>query len=91
MIVVAYSGFNQYFVEKRVLIMSIAKTFIGVSSMVYPMFVQFLLGFYGFRGAVAILAAINLHTIFGMIVLHPIQWHQKKIKIEVEEPSKLRQ
>lgn len=59
--------------------------------MVYPMLVQFLMDAYGFRGALAILTAINFHTIFGMLAMHPIEWHYRKVKIEVEDPSKLSQ
>lgn len=65
--------------------MSVAQSLIGVGSMVYPIVVQFLMDTYGFRGAMAVMAAINAHAIFGMLVMHPIEWHYKYIKIAVHE------
>lgn len=53
--------------------------------MVYPIVVQFLMDTYGFRGTMAIMAAINAHAIFGMLVMHPIEWHYKYIKVPVDE------
>lgn len=62
MIPVAYTTFNAYFVKRRVVMMSTAQTLIGVGTMVYPILVQFLMNSYGFRGCMAILAAINGHV-----------------------------
>lgn len=85
MIPVAYTTFNAYFVEKRVFMMSIAQSLIGVGTMGYPLIVQFFMDLYGFRGCMAMIAAINSHAIFGMIVMHPVKWHLKPIKVLVEE------
>lgn len=65
--------------------MSVAQSLIGVGTMVYPIVVQILMDAYGFRGTMAVLAAINAHAIFGMLVMHPIEWHYKYIKIPVDE------
>lgn len=81
MIPAAYTTFNAYFVEKRVMMMSIAQTLIGVGTMIYPIMVQILMDNFGFRGCMAVIAAINAHAIFGMLVLHPVQWHMKTIRI----------
>lgn len=40
---------------------------------------------YNFRGAMAVIAAINSHVIFAMIGMHPIEWHYKVIEIPVED------
>lgn len=85
MIPVAYTSFNAYFVRRRVAMMSVAQTLIGVGSMIYPILMQFLIDKYGFRGSMAILAAINSHSIFGMIVMHPVEWHYKINKIPIDE------
>lgn len=71
--------------------MSVAQTLIGVGTMIYPILVQFLMDKYGFRGAMAILAAINGHAILGMMVMHPVEWHYKvtKVPIDEEKPCKL--
>lgn len=51
----------------------------------FPLMVQFLMERYGFRGTMAIIAAINSHAIFGMLVMQPVEWHYKIIEIPVEE------
>lgn len=81
----AYTTFNHYFVEKRVFMLSVAKSLMGVGVMMYPILVQALMDSFGFRGAMAILAAINAHAILGMVVMHPIKWHYKVIKIPIHE------
>lgn len=65
--------------------MSLTQTLKGVGIMTYPIVVQFLMSNYGFRGTALILAAIHAHTLFGMIVMHPIEWHYKTVKIPIEE------
>ena len=58
---------------------------IFVEVMTYPLMVQFLMEKYGFRGTMAIIAAINSHAIFGMLVMHPVDWHCKIVKVSVDE------
>lgn len=82
MINVSYTTFNHYFLHKRVVMMSVAQSIIGIGTMVYPVMVQFLMDRYGFRGAIAIIAALNAHSILGMLVMHPIEWHYKLNRIE---------
>lgn len=65
--------------------MSLTQTLKGVGIMTYPIVVQFLMATYGFRGTALIVAAIHAHTLFGMIVMHPIEWHYKTVKIPIEE------
>lgn len=81
MIPAAYTTFNAYFVEKRVMMMSIAQTLIGLGTMGYPIMVQTLMDLYGFRGCMAVIAAVNAHAILGMMVMHPVAWHMKEIRI----------
>jgi Na+/melibiose symporter-like transporter len=78
---VAYTTFNAYFVEKRVLMMSIAQTLIGVGSVIFPIAIQKLMEIYGFRGCMLIMAAINAHTVLGMLVMHPVEWHMKRVEV----------
>lgn len=84
---VAYTTFNSYFVERRVFVMSIAQTLIGFGTMVYPIIIQKLMDLYGFRGCMAVMAAINGHAILGMLVMHPVSWHLKKVLISDEYES----
>lgn len=78
---VCYSTFNLYFIKKRVLMMSFAQSLIGVGGMIYPILIRKLMDWYGFRGALLVLAAVNSHAIFGMLVMHPVEWHLRKVEI----------
>ncbi|XP_053696195.1 monocarboxylate transporter 7 [Sabethes cyaneus] len=85
MIPVSYTTFNAYFVEKRVVMMSVSQTLIGLGTMFYPIFIQKTMEAYGFRGCMAVLAAVNSHTLVAMLVMHPVEWHMKKVELEAEE------
>lgn len=65
--------------------MSVTQSLVGIGTMLYPIFVQYLMETYGFRGAMAVIAACDAHAIFGMLVMHPVSWHYKIIKVPVEE------
>uniref|UniRef100_A0A182QJX4 Major facilitator superfamily (MFS) profile domain-containing protein n=1 Tax=Anopheles farauti TaxID=69004 RepID=A0A182QJX4_9DIPT len=79
MIPVSYTTFNAYFVEKRVVMMSVAQTLIGVGTMFYPIFIQRSMDAFGFRGCMAVLAAVNSHTLVAMLVMHPVEWHMRRV------------
>uniref|UniRef100_A0A1Q3FJ07 Putative monocarboxylate transporter n=1 Tax=Culex tarsalis TaxID=7177 RepID=A0A1Q3FJ07_CULTA len=85
MIPVSYTTFNAYFVEKRVVMMSVSQTLIGVGTMFYPIFIQKTMEAYGFRGCMAVLAAVNSHTLVAMLVMQPVEWHMRKVPVEPEE------
>lgn len=91
MVPAAFATFNHYFDKKRVFVMSLAQTLIGIVMMLYPIVVNFLMEAYGFRGSVAMIAILSAHTICGMIMMHPIAWHYKLIRIPIQEmvPCKL--
>ncbi|XP_034839123.1 monocarboxylate transporter 9-like [Maniola hyperantus] len=78
LIPVSYTSFNSYFTRKKVLYLSLCKASIGMITMVYPLFIKFTITEYGFRGTLAILCAISAHSIFGALVMHPVQWHMVK-------------
>ncbi|XP_055300651.1 monocarboxylate transporter 14-like [Sitodiplosis mosellana] len=86
---VGYTIFNHYFVRKRVFMMGIMQALKGIGIMGYPIMVQFLMERYGFRGTMAVIAAINAHAILGMLAMHPIEWHYKVIKVPVDEDEPL--
>lgn len=91
MLPVGYTTFNQYFVTKRVCMMSLTQAMKGIVVMVHPILVKNMMDWYGFRGTMAIFAAINMHAIFGMLVMHPVKWHYKMVKLPKFElkPCKL--
>lgn len=82
-----YSTFNVYFVEKRALMMNITKALIGFATMCYPILVEFLMTMYGFRGSLTVIAAIHAHVILAMMVLHPVEWHLRKINSSINDKS----
>ncbi|XP_062564632.1 monocarboxylate transporter 7 [Armigeres subalbatus] len=85
MIPVSYTTFNAYFVQKRVVMMSVSQTLIGLGTMIYPIFIQKTMDAYGFRGCMAVLAAVNSNTLVAMLVMHPVEWHMKKVPLVDEE------
>lgn len=62
--------------------MSVAQTIFGLGTSAYPFFVQFFMDKYGYRGFMAIRASIHGHLIFGMLAMHPVEWHMKKVFLE---------
>ncbi|XP_011639060.1 monocarboxylate transporter 9 isoform X1 [Pogonomyrmex barbatus] len=77
-ITISNTVFNSYFVKKRPKVMSASQIVIGLGSIVYPMLCGWLLTEYGFRGTAAIVGGISLHSIVGMSLMHPVEWHAKK-------------
>lgn len=55
--------------------MGLVGTLYGLGSVVLPVLIEKLKQEYGFRGCMAILAALNLHVLLGMIAMHPVEWH----------------
>uniref|UniRef100_A0A1A9W694 Major facilitator superfamily (MFS) profile domain-containing protein n=1 Tax=Glossina brevipalpis TaxID=37001 RepID=A0A1A9W694_9MUSC len=81
----SYTTFNNYFVKKRVMWMSFAQSLIGLGTMFYPVLMQKCLEWYGFRGCLAILAAINFHAVLGMLLMQPVEWHMRRVPIDNQE------
>lgn len=73
-----YTTFNRYFVKRRVMMMGLVGTLHGVCGVGLPMLIELLMQEYGFRGCMAVLAALNLHVLFGMVAMHPVEWHQPR-------------
>lgn len=71
--------------------MGVTQAVKGAIIMMYPISVDFLMKTFGYRYAMAILAAINANAIWGMLAMHPVEWHSKVIRVPVleTEPCKL--
>lgn len=65
--------------------MSMTQALKGVLITLHPILVKVAMNAYGFRGALAIVAAVNAHSIVGMLVMHPIEWHYKVIRVPQSE------
>lgn len=78
---ISFAIFNSYFVKRRSLMMSIASTVMSLCFAIYPLLVNLSKSAYGLRGCLALIAAINMHTFFGMLVMHPLEWHSKRVTV----------
>ncbi|KAG6450736.1 hypothetical protein O3G_MSEX006752 [Manduca sexta] len=89
MIPVSFTAFNCYFTTKRTAMMSANQTMSSIASITFPMLVTFLLSEYGFRWTLALIMAVDLHLVFAMLVMHPVEWHYIKAdKVDIDSPSK---
>ncbi|KAJ8735791.1 hypothetical protein PYW07_007411 [Mythimna separata] len=79
---------NDYFVEKRVLIMSFVQTATGINAMVAPIFVKWSLEQYGSKGTLLLIGGLSLHNFVAVLLMQPVQWHMRKV--EVPESTELK-
>lgn len=77
MLAVSYTMFNRYFVRRRVTMMGLAQTLLGVGNMGLPVAVQWLHDQFGYRGCMAMVAALNAHVLVGMLVMQPVRRHER--------------
>ncbi|XP_038213566.1 monocarboxylate transporter 7-like [Zerene cesonia] len=90
MIPVSFTAFNCYFTKKRTAMMSANQTMSSMASITFPILVTFLLAEYGFRWTLALIMAVDLHLLFAMIVMHPVEWHMIKVSEDaIKELSSL--
>ncbi|KAG7305485.1 hypothetical protein JYU34_009554 [Plutella xylostella] len=82
MIPVSFTAFNCYFTQKRTAMMSANQAMSSLASITFPMMVTFLLEEYGFRWTLALIMAVDLHLVFAMLVMHPVEWHLVKSPID---------
>ncbi|RVE48933.1 hypothetical protein evm_006395 [Chilo suppressalis] len=75
MIPVSFTAFNCYFTKKRTTMMSANQTMSSMASITFPMLVTYLLAEYGFRWTLILIMAVDLHLVFAMLVMHPVEWH----------------
>ncbi|XP_032512390.2 monocarboxylate transporter 2-like isoform X2 [Danaus plexippus] len=80
MIPVSFTAFNCYFTKKRTAMMSANQTMSSMASITFPILVTFLLSEYGFRWTLALIMAVDLHLVFAMLVMHPVEWHQIEVQ-----------
>lgn len=85
MIPVSFTAFNCYFTKKRTAMMSANQTLSSMASITFPMLVTFLLNEYGFRWTLALIMAVDLHLVFAMLVMHPVEWHLIQMTVATNE------
>ncbi|XP_011313842.1 uncharacterized protein [Fopius arisanus] len=84
------ANFYAYFVKKRAIVMSAAQVIVGIGSIVYPIWIAQMMETYGFRGTAALVGAMSLNGIMGMMLMHPVQWHLRDPEEVREERRKMR-
>lgn len=83
MIPVSFTAFNCYFTKRRTAMMSANQTMSSMASITFPILVTYLLAEYGFRWTLALIMAVDLHLVFAMLVMHPVEWHLIKTRKSV--------
>lgn len=68
--------------------MSLNQAMSSLASITFPMLVTFLLSEYGLRWTLALIMAVDLHLVFAMLVMHPVEWHLIKSDEIVEKGKK---
>lgn len=81
-----FTSFNDYFDRKQNLMMSISQALLIAVTVAWPLVTQHMLDTYGFRGTLAMLAAISLHSFPACLVLQPVESHMKKVFFEDDVP-----
>nr|XP_012228844.1 PREDICTED: monocarboxylate transporter 9 [Linepithema humile]XP_012228845.1 PREDICTED: monocarboxylate transporter 9 [Linepithema humile] len=77
-ITVCNTVFNSYFVKKRTKVMSASQVIIAFGGIIFPYLTGKMMTTYGFRGTTAILGALSLNGVVGMMLMHPVEWHARK-------------
>lgn len=79
------TAMHAYFNKMRNMVMGLTQALTVSAIMVWPAFTTFLMDRYGFRGTVAIFAALSLNCVLAAIVLQPVEWHMRKKKLSFDE------
>ncbi|XP_011258036.2 monocarboxylate transporter 9 isoform X1 [Camponotus floridanus] len=83
---------NTYFVKKRMKVRCTGVyAIIGLGGIIYFTSVVKMMTLYGFRGTIAIMGAISLNSIVGMLLMHPTEWHVKKLDDVRAEKARIKQ
>ncbi|XP_039759869.1 monocarboxylate transporter 2 isoform X2 [Pararge aegeria] len=85
----SFVSINSYFKVRKSLAVGLAMAGTGVGQTLMPHVVRYFLENFGFRGACLLLAALSLHGICGTLLIQPVEWHMKKVEIEVEIDEKM--
>lgn len=59
--------------------MSLSSSIMSLCMTLYPILVQFSKNLYGLRGCLALIAAVNMNTFIAMLIMHPFEWHSKRV------------
>lgn len=80
-----FASFGQYFSIKKNFVMSISMTILSAASIAYPAMATFFMGYFGFRGTLALVSAFGANCFVAVLLLDPVEWHMKRKLIEVAD------
>lgn len=83
-----FTAFHGYFEKRRNMMMSLTQALTVAAIMCWPAISNFCMDRYGFRGTVAIFAALSLNALPAALALQPVEWHLKKRELTLEEAEK---
>uniref|UniRef100_A0A146KNZ0 Monocarboxylate transporter 12 n=1 Tax=Lygus hesperus TaxID=30085 RepID=A0A146KNZ0_LYGHE len=72
---------TSYFVKYRGLANGLAISGSAIGSIIFPPFINFLLQYYGYRGAVLILGGMTFNVIVAALLYDPVSMHMKKVRV----------
>lgn len=79
---------NSYFVKNRGKALGLGMSITGLGPIFMPQVINGLIVGYGVQGAMLILSAISMHSIFAALLLRPIKWYLKKPEEDLENCDK---
>ncbi|XP_011313812.1 uncharacterized protein [Fopius arisanus] len=80
MATICQSNFNAYFVKRRATVTSATQIIMSLFGVLYPIMIGEMMKAFGYRGTVALIGALSLNSIFGMLLMHPVEQYLKNPK-----------
>lgn len=84
----SFTAFNLYFDKRKNLMMSICQAIMVAVTIGWPAMTKLFVENFGFRGTVAMYAALSLHALAAMSTLQPVERHMVKKEIKDIELQK---
>lgn len=81
----SYSTFYSYFTEKANMMMGICQTLLVIGVTLTPYVFEFVWSSYGFRTMLWVITGLSVVTFITAGVLHPVDWHMKKVVVTEQE------
>ncbi|ELT98726.1 hypothetical protein CAPTEDRAFT_173843 [Capitella teleta] len=80
---------GEYFEKKKGVAMAIATIGSGIGAFASPPLIQFLFSFYGFMGALMLIAAIAGHSMVGALMLRPLEEHYGRKETQAPDEKEI--
>ncbi|CAG4954274.1 unnamed protein product [Colias eurytheme] len=90
MLNLSYTVLTQYFVQKRLFVISIAQTIVALATFITPILVKWVLDRYGSLWSLLLLSAVSLHNFVAVILMQPVAWHLKRVQVPENKENELK-